>query len=126
MFENPEIMRMAHLLASHSAARQAVIAANVANADTPGYLARDIAPFGEIYRPSETGALRATRPGHIGAVTRENYTEDHVRAGPDSPNGNSVTVETEMIRAAEVRHAYDMALAVYTSAKTILRTSLGR
>ena len=85
MFDSPEIMRMAHLLASHSAARQAVIAANVANADTPGYLARDIAPFAEIYRPTETGALHATRPGHIGSVTRENYSEDHVRVGPLLP-----------------------------------------
>lgn len=126
MFDSPEIMRMAHMLASHSAARQSVIAANVANADTPDYLARDITPFAEMYRPTEAGLLRATRAGHIGAVSRETMAEDHVRVGADAPNGNSVTVETEMIRAAEVRHAHDLALAVYTSAKTVLRTSLGR
>lgn len=39
---NLNILQMASQLAAHSSARQAVIAENIAQADTPGYRARDI------------------------------------------------------------------------------------
>ena len=42
MFAKLELTRMAQALASHSGARMDVIARNVANADTPGYRARDV------------------------------------------------------------------------------------
>ena len=47
---------------------------------------------------------------------------------PDSqsPNGNTVSLEDEMVKAADVRHQHELALAVYSSALNILRTSLGR
>ena len=47
-------------------ARQEVLAQNIANADTPGYRARDIEDFGTVV---EEGSLafqrRQTRPGHL-------------------------------------------------------------
>ena len=46
--------------------------------------------------------------------------------GPSAPNGNTVSLETEMVRATEVRHQHEMALSVYQSALGVLRTSLGR
>ena len=42
MFEKLELTRMAQSLAAQSGARMAVIAENVANADTPGYKAKDV------------------------------------------------------------------------------------
>jgi flagellar basal-body rod protein FlgB len=43
-----------------------------------------------------------------------------------SPNGNTVSLETEMVRAVEVKQQHDMALAVYRTVSDIVRTSLGR
>ena len=128
MFENMEIFRMAHALARHAGARQAVVSQNMANADTPGYAARDIAAFAQVYAPDGGGqALRATRAGHmLGADARLDF---DVAKDPDAvadPNGNSVTLETEMLRAVDVKRQHDRALAIYKSSLTVLRTAIGR
>jgi flagellar basal-body rod protein FlgB len=47
-------------------------------------------------------------------------------ADTTAPNGNSVSLEREMMRAAETRQSHDMALAVYGTARGILRAALGR
>ncbi|MDJ0627390.1 MAG: FlgB family protein [Rhodobacter sp.] len=128
MYGTLEIFRMAHGLAVHASARQSAIAGNVANADTPGYRAQDIAPFSETYRaePHST-ALRGTRAGHLGgegAASPEPRTHD--APGPSAPNGNTVSLETEMMKGVEVRQTHEMALSIYKTSLDILRTSLGR
>ena len=123
-----EILRMAHGLALHASQRQAVIAGNVANADTPGYRARDIAPFSSTYRAEGAGApLRATRAGHHADRPPGPGAARLVDApGPSAPNGNTVALETEMMKATKIRHQQDIALSVYRSTLTVLRASLGR
>lgn len=125
MFDNLEVMRMAHGLAKHASDRQDVVARNIANADTPGYRTNDLTSFSELY---ENGiqSLRATRAGHIYAgegAARLSLVEI---AGEASPNGNTVSLETEMMRSADVRHQHEMATSIYKSSLDILRTSLGR
>ncbi|MAM61844.1 FlgB family protein [Maritimibacter sp. UBA3975] len=128
MFDKLEIFRMAQGLAVHSAARQAAIAENIANADTPGYRARDLAPFEQSYQAGTGGTMRATRPGHFGDagvadpvdLTRLTTT----RSGATSPNGNTVSLEQEMMEAAGVKGKHDRALAIYKSALNIMRTSV--
>ncbi|PQO22867.1 flagellar basal body rod protein FlgB [Rhodobacteraceae bacterium WD3A24] len=130
MFENLEVLRMAGAMAAHAGRRNAVVARNIAHADTPGYAARDLAPFAQSY--ADTGrdiAMRVTRPGHLTPAGRPAAAHDTASVAAESvatPNGNSVALEREMLRAAEVRHQHDLALSIYRSATTILRTSLGR
>ncbi len=123
-----EIFNMAQAMAQHAAARQATVAANVANADTPGYRAQDLAPFSETYRAEQPDTrLRATRAGHVmEGEAPKNLLRQIDMPGPSAPNGNTVSLESEMVRATEVRHQHEMALCVYQSALTVLRTSLGR
>lgn len=125
MFQNLEIFRMAQAMALHASARQSAVAANVANSDTPGYRSRDAAPFSESYRAAADG-MRATRAGHLGAAGGLRATPLLDAGGEAAPNGNTVSLETEMVRAAEIRGQHDRALAIYTSSLTILRTALGR
>ncbi|MCX7646897.1 MAG: FlgB family protein [Rhodobacteraceae bacterium] len=130
MFERLEVMRQAQAMAAHAAARQSAIARNIANADTPGYRPSDLPTFAEVWRDAGTDfALRATRPGHLGAGPgAEAAGEARPRPvpGADSPNGNGVSLETEMMKAAEVRHQHELALSIYQNALGVLRTSLGR
>ncbi len=129
MFDKIAIMRMAHGLASHAAERQAVIARNIANADTPGYRTLDIPSFADTFDPARSGQLRITRPGHIGAdgqASRLQHQRASATATESAPNGNSVSLEMEMVKSTEARRAHDLALAVYSSSLDILRTSLGR
>lgn len=128
MFDRPEVMQVASALAAHAARRQMAIAENVANADTPGYRARDVADFAETYRDADQGVLRQTRPGHLGASAGAPDPALIERTGPGhmSPNGNNVSLESEMVAAAEVQRDHDMALTVYRKSLDILRASLGR
>ena len=128
MYDRIEIFQMAFGLAGHAAGRQAKIAANVANADTPGYRAQDLAPFSETYRMTDADfGLKTTRGSHsvgLGGLETQFKTVD--RAGPSDPNGNTVSIEEEALHAIEARRAHDRALTVYQTSMNILRTSLGR
>lgn len=127
MFEKIEMMRMARAMGNHVAQRQVVVARNIANADTPGYKAQDLRPFEDSYRRGgETPALRTTHPRHIsfdGRLAVAELSPDKTQA---SPNGNTVTLEEEMVRAAEVKRQHDLSIGIYRSALTLMRSSLGR
>lgn len=128
MFQEPQIMRMAQALASHAAERQNAVAQNVANADTPGYAARDLAPFAEAYAAGDVMDLRQTRAGHVAGSGDSGTAAPTMRAkaGDRSPNGNSVSLETEMVTSVEVKRQHDLALTIYKTSLGVLRTSLGR
>ncbi|SLN62884.1 FlgB family protein [Roseisalinus antarcticus] len=126
MFENLEIFQTSTAMARHAGRRQVVVAQNLANADTPGYKAQSIAPFREAYRSDPTRALKSTRPGHIhdpGSGARA--ATEEAQAQP-SPNGNSVSLENEMLQAIEVAREHRRALTIYKHALDVVRISIGR
>ena len=122
------VLRLASGLAAHSGARQRLVAENIAHADTPGYRARDLADFTETLNAVPAFAARTTRPGHLsfGADPRGFDPRPQSAEGAQSPNGNSVSLEDQMVRAAELRQSHDLALGVYRKSLEILRASLGR
>src|SRR5512146_1620722 len=106
-------------------ARQNVLAQNVANADTPGFTARDLKPinfedFLHNVAPA-SGTLRGrsvTDPRHIPLSMPGNQDFTDV-AAPDSevqPGGNSVSLEQEMIRVADTQSEYQAASNLYAKA----------
>ncbi|MGO4906722.1 FlgB family protein [Pseudorhodobacter sp. W20_MBD10_FR17] len=125
MFEKLEIIRMAQALATHAGTRMGTIAQNVAHADNPDYKTRDLPDFAKTYADQYSEGLRATRPRHFGAGSAAPL-EAVIQRGGDSPNGNSVSLEAEMVKAAEVRQQHDMALAIYTSSSDMVKLALGR
>jgi flagellar basal-body rod protein FlgB len=126
MFEKLDLTRMAQGLAANAGARLGVIAQNVANADTPGYKARDLPDFGETYAAGDGLAMRATRAGHLGTAGNPAITETIFAGGSASPNGNTVSLEMEMVKSVEARQSHDMALAIYRATSDVIRASLGR
>lgn len=125
MFAQIDTMRMARDLGAHAAQRQRVIATNVANADTPGYRARDLPEFEDgLRRPALE--LRATRPGHLAAGPSDTPSRAIEVEGEPSPNGNTVSLEDEMVRSAAAKREFDLSLSVMQSGMTLLRTALGR
>lgn len=126
MFEKLQITAMAQALASHAGSRMGLIAQNVANADTPGFKAMDLPSFAETYRAADPEVLRQTRPGHLGGFEDSPLATPRRSSGAEAPNGNSVSVEEEMVKAAGARQDHDMALAIYRNSSDIIRASLGR
>lgn len=121
------LLRLASELAAHSTARQSVVAENIAHADTPGYRARDIPGFAEAMAEPTGFAPRATRPGHMAQPDQPRFEpREEAALGAETPNGNSVALEDQMVRAAEIRAHHDMALGVYRKTMDILRESAGK
>ena len=120
------VMSIANNLATHAYKRQSLIAENIANADTPGYKAKDIQDFQASVSRSFT--LRASRPGHLNAGSTLNLSEVSMVTSPGarSPNGNNVSLEDQMVRSADLKQQHDLALGVYRKSMTILRATLGR
>ena len=125
---NLSILTLASALSAHASARQEVIAENVAHADTPGYRARDLADFASLIEDGPGFSARTTRPGHIpfGAGPQGFEPREDAAFGAETPNGNSVSLEDQMTRAAEVRQEHDLAVGVYAKALDILRTAVTR
>lgn len=128
MFEKSQVLVVASALANHAAQRQFGIAQNVANADTPGYRSIDIEDFSQAFQAAKGSVLRQTRAGHVDQAPMPGLIfQSGINTGQGlSPNGNSVSLEAEMVKAAETRKEHDMALAVYKKSLDILRASLGR
>jgi flagellar basal-body rod protein FlgB len=124
MFENLKVFQTASAMAGHAAQSQALIAQNVANADTPGYVGKQMAPFATLYAgPEAASSQRASREGHLnGGASVRHMAASEMRGG-DNPNGNTVSLENELLKSTQAKSHHDRALAIYKSALDVLRTA---
>lgn len=123
------LISLASALASHAFQRQGLIAQNIANADTPGFRAQDLRPFADAL--ADTGgakSMRATRSEHYGQRAGALGFEvmETAAFGAEAPNGNTVSLEDQMMRSASLKADHDLALGVYRKSLDILRLGLGR
>ncbi|MDB5471408.1 MAG: flgB [Caulobacter sp.] len=118
--------------------RQNVIAENIANANTPDFVARDLKPFSFDAHMQGVGGAGAggpmavaapvmTRPGHM-AGTPVRSTNDQtygkaVKAGDSETtlDGNAVVLEDQMMKLTETRMEYDAAIGFYQKSMALLR-----
>jgi flagellar basal-body rod protein FlgB len=115
--------------------RQTLIARNIANADTPGYKAQDLAPFTPASASGGTAAtgvspvvLAQTNPVHLqlepDAAESQQPVATQADYGGEKPTGNTVSVEEQMIKSADVSNAFAMASAVYAKSISIMKTAV--
>ncbi len=123
-------------------ARQKVLARNIANADTPGYTARDIdqksfrraleSAMGQGAKGASGLSLKVTEPGHLrgpAGASGAPGAQFKVIQAPDSEtsmNGNSVVLEEQVSRVAETRMRYEAAAGLYEKSMGLLRLALSR
>lgn len=128
MFEKISLIKIAQNRAAYESARMNVVARNITNADTPNFRAKDLPEFKSTYEDmGGPGEMKATRPRHFGsnaihssaASLKEVYTQD-----TGKPNGNNVSLETQMVKAVEAKQGHQMALAIYGSISDILKVSM--
>lgn len=126
MFETLDIFKMSSAMAKHAGQRQAIVAQNVANADTPGYRGRDTVDFKTAYMPTQgAGSSRATRMGHMHGTVEGTARSGTVEVrNQASPNGNQISLETEMLKSVGAKRQHDRALAIYKSSLNVLRSSM--
>src|ERR1700730_17736258 len=111
--------------------RQRVLAENVANADTPNYQARDLAPP-DFQRElsSASLALARTEPGHIGGGTAgggdARFSTDESARYDVRPRGNSVTHEDEMMKVASNQMDFEAVASLYTHSLALIKLAIGK
>ena len=126
MFQNVDIFQTAGAMAKHASERQALVAKNVANADTPGFKAAHIAPFQSSDVARQTTVLRTSRTGHLESFDNAPAGNLISSTAEPSPNGNNVSIEQEMMHSVAISREHNRALAIYQHSLTVLRTAVGR
>lgn len=122
--------------------RQNVIAENIANANTPDFVARDVKPFslGAHMNGGGAGAggqLAAaapvmTRPGHMAGTVRKSTNDQaygkavKARDSEVTLDGNGVVLEEQMLKLTETRMEYDAAIGFYQKSMGLLRMAARR
>ena len=108
--------------------RQEVLSQNVANADTPGYQARDLQPlaFGDALQQA-TLRPAVTHAGHLLGKSADPAAAKVKTITPweVSPDGNGVVLEQQMTQLAETQADYQMATELYRKQIGMLKTAIG-
>ncbi|MCX2722069.1 flagellar basal body rod protein FlgB [Roseibium salinum] len=114
-------------------ARQGVLAENIANADTPGFGARDVKAYSfkdHVGRESLVLAAETTKVGHIASSMSGSGTRDAKVEMLDSfevtPSGNSVNLEEQMMKVTENQMDFQAATTLYTKGLGLIRTALSK
>jgi flagellar basal-body rod protein FlgB len=116
--------------------RQRVIAENVANANTPGYKARDLKAFsfeahvqaagsGNGVAMPPPGTLAVTKPGHMQPKTAPMGTKAVKALDSEiTLDGNGVVLEDEMVKLTQARMDYDAAIGFYQQSLSMLKMAV--
>jgi flagellar basal-body rod protein FlgB len=104
--------------------RQATIAGNIANANTPGYKALDVEAF-EAAMEQTRLAMTSTRPAHMTTAADTTPATDIRKEEPweITHSGNSVTLEQELIKAGDVNRAFRLNTSVLKAFHRMLLAS---
>ena len=114
--------------------RQKVLAENVANAETPGSVARDVkAP--NFFRMAVEGEREAgvstvlTNAMHIAAPVIGNgmpYRSEKVGGYEVTPDGNAVSLEDQMMKVTSNQMDYQTVTSLYQRSLGLLKTAVGK
>jgi flagellar basal-body rod protein FlgB len=102
--------------------RESVLAQNIANANTPGYAARDIKPFSAFLaaqtQQTADGDFSVESPGPASSL-------DPVATGR-SISGNTVVLDEQLEKVAETDGAHQLATNLLKKYVSLFRTAIGR
>ncbi|HEU0069876.1 MAG TPA: flagellar basal body rod protein FlgB [Alphaproteobacteria bacterium] len=119
--------------------RQELLAQNIANADTPGYVAQDFKAqdFSDVLKSAGANGsaplrMAATASGHIGFVAQGSGADGRPPRAEKTPgpekllSGNAVTLEEEMMKTAQTAMDFQLTTNLYKKHISMIKTALGR
>lgn len=110
--------------------RAEILAANLANADTPHYKARDIdfksTLTHALGRQGDTVSLRATQPGHVQSAGQPSATDELLYRTPhqSSLDGNTVDTQVEQAQFTQNALQYQASLSFLSGKIRSLMTAI--
>jgi len=121
---------------------QSVVSQNIANADTPGYRAKelqeqDFSKLVDQVAGAQSGrtatssvALKTSNARHLTAgganVGGENYRAKENDEYEETPDGNAVVLEEENLKLADNQMNYGLAINLYRKNIGLLKSALGQ
>jgi len=132
--ENISLFQAMNAKMNYLAERQKVISQNVANADTPGYISQDLrkVDFSSLVQNISKNKMNVTMdtssPMHMAAPDQSPTPKMAKSKSPYEvkPDGNSVVLEEQMVKASDVQMNYALMLNLYRDAADMIKTSLGK
>lgn len=123
---NLTLFSMVNKERSYLSERQKVLATNIANANTPGYLPQ------EVEQPSFTSelknsiALNVTNPMHLQGLPSKGFSNKIYTPKPSNPlsiDGNGVVLEDQLNEMSKNKGDYNRMIAIYSSFKNMIKTA---
>ena len=123
----------------HLGARQQVIAQNIANSDTPGFKAREIAPpdfgsmlggagvtgrAGRVARPEVRISEAMLRLGSRGGGTAATVLDTNI--SETKPDGNNVTLEDQVLKMGQIQADFAALTSLYRKQIGMMKAALGK
>jgi flagellar basal-body rod protein FlgB len=106
--------------------RQAVLAQNIANANTPGYKPHDVQPFADALASVGSVAPARTDPNHLaGTLSAKTAGEVLDRTHLASPDGNAVALDEQLVKVADTETTHQLVTSIYKTYLGMLRTAAG-
>lgn len=125
------LMRLMSDKMAYLSQKQAVLAQNIANADTPGYKARDLSPFefkDVLKKASSADGMATTDPKHIlpANMAGVNAKTKVMKSAETLPSGNSVELEQQAMQVSQTAIDYQWTAATYKKVTNWMRLALSR
>lgn len=123
---NLSVLSLARQNMRYLTEKERVIATNLANANTPGYLARDVEKPTFSNEISNTLALKTTNSMHMGGIGSARFTNKVYTPTPTTPltmDGNGVIVEDQLNQASKASGEYNRMITIYNKYRGMIRTA---
>jgi flagellar basal-body rod protein FlgB len=106
--------------------RQAVLAQNIANTNTPGYKPHDLRPFAAALGLASGIEPVRTRLNHLRGSAAVSQDEVVERPSTRAPDGNAVALDEQLVQVADTETTHSMVTTIYKKYLGMFAMALGR
>jgi flagellar basal-body rod protein FlgB len=105
--------------------RQAVLAQNIANVSTPGWVPKDLPSFAASLAAEMGTGLARTEPGHLAGTADDILAGVTPRPTGRAPDGNAVALDQQLAEVADSQSAQELVTSIYKTYNSMFATALG-
>ena len=105
--------------------RQTVLAQNIANANTPGYVAKDVTPFAQALAEVAPDLAR-TNVMHLAGSPSKLRSGQNPRPHERAVDGNAVSMDEQLTKVADTEGTQALVENLYKKYMGLFRTSIGK
>ena len=105
--------------------RQGLLAQNIANANTPGYVGKDLQPFAKTLSQALPD-MAITNPAHMTGTSSVGRTDPTILPSERAPDGNAVSIEDQLTKVADTDGAQALVTNLYKKYLGLYRIALGK